>query len=107
MPANLGVIPPVFETGNCVASQCPEFYSEDTLMLSQYFNWKSYKQYLKPRWWLIINSMWIWVTGPHQELQRKKVLFDKYLNDGKGKCYFAITQLAALDFVRPDNKDWL
>ncbi|KAJ9080345.1 hypothetical protein DSO57_1026051 [Entomophthora muscae] len=35
MPANLGVVPPVFETENCVASQCPEFYSEDTLMLSK------------------------------------------------------------------------
>ncbi|KAJ9073271.1 hypothetical protein DSO57_1018285 [Entomophthora muscae] len=35
MPANLGVVPPVFETENCIASQCPEFYSEDTLMLSQ------------------------------------------------------------------------
>ena len=23
------------------------------------------KRYLKPRWWLIINSMWIWVVIPH------------------------------------------
>ncbi|KAJ9090418.1 hypothetical protein DSO57_1002729 [Entomophthora muscae] len=78
MPVNLGVVPPVFETENCVASQCPEFYSEDTLMLSQtiYLGllWLGLivllnpsismgnftKQYLKPHWWLIINSMWIW-----------------------------------------------
>ncbi|KAJ9075057.1 hypothetical protein DSO57_1000340 [Entomophthora muscae] len=34
-PANLEAPPPILETENCVASQCPEFYSEDTLMLSQ------------------------------------------------------------------------
>ncbi|KAJ9060979.1 hypothetical protein DSO57_1025235 [Entomophthora muscae] len=83
MPANLGVVPPVFETENCVASQCPEFYSEDTMMLSKaiYLGlfWLGLiillnpsisfgnfiKQYLKLHWWLIINSMWIWVAIHH------------------------------------------
>ncbi|KAJ9088053.1 hypothetical protein DSO57_1026979 [Entomophthora muscae] len=74
---------PILETENCVTSQCPEFYAEDALMLSQVIYlgllWlglivllnpgitigNSTKQYLKPRWWLIINSMWIWVVIPH------------------------------------------
>ncbi|KAJ9062564.1 hypothetical protein DSO57_1039719 [Entomophthora muscae] len=68
IPADLGVVPPVFETENCVASQCPEFYSKDTLMLSKAFYlrllWLGLivllnpiisignltKQYLKPCW---------------------------------------------------------
>ncbi|KAJ9049953.1 hypothetical protein DSO57_1019284 [Entomophthora muscae] len=75
MPTNLGVVPPVFENENLVVSQCPEFYSEDTLMLLQaiYLGlfWLGIsfgnftKQYLKPHWWLTINSMWIWVLIPH------------------------------------------
>ncbi|KAJ9050903.1 hypothetical protein DSO57_1039725 [Entomophthora muscae] len=83
MPTNLGVVSPVFKAENLVVSQCPEFYSEDTLMLSQaiylellwlgliillnpsisFGNFK--KRYLKLHWWLIINSMWIWVVIPH------------------------------------------
>ncbi|KAJ9075248.1 hypothetical protein DSO57_1037867 [Entomophthora muscae] len=77
MPTNLGVVPSVFKTENLVVSQCPEFYSEDSLMLSQaiYLGllWLGLiillnpsisfgnftKQYLKLCWWLIINSMWI------------------------------------------------
>ncbi|KAJ9079253.1 hypothetical protein DSO57_1037344 [Entomophthora muscae] len=33
----------------------------------------------------------------------EKELFEKYLNDGKGKCQFAITQFAALSFVQPEH----
>ncbi|KAJ9075247.1 hypothetical protein DSO57_1037867 [Entomophthora muscae] len=80
MPTNLGVVPSVFKTENLVVSQCPEFYSEDSLMLSQaiYLGllWLGLiillnpsisfgnftKQYLKLCWWLIINSMWIRMT---------------------------------------------
>ncbi|KAJ9065682.1 hypothetical protein DSO57_1017088 [Entomophthora muscae] len=73
VPANLGVVPPVFKTENLVVSRCPEFYSEDTLMLSQaIYLWLLFisfgnftKRYLKLCWWLIINSMWIWVVIPH------------------------------------------
>ncbi|KAJ9090493.1 hypothetical protein DSO57_1001951 [Entomophthora muscae] len=35
MPANFAAPPPILENENCVNSQCPEFYAEDTLMLSQ------------------------------------------------------------------------
>ncbi|KAJ9081660.1 hypothetical protein DSO57_1012328 [Entomophthora muscae] len=35
MPANFAAPPPILETENCVPSQCPEFYAEDALMLSQ------------------------------------------------------------------------
>ncbi|KAJ9051283.1 hypothetical protein DSO57_1005871 [Entomophthora muscae] len=63
--------------------KCPEFYTEDALMLSQVIYlgllWLGLivllnpgvtignftKKYLKLRWWLIINSMWIWVVIPH------------------------------------------
>ncbi|KAJ9078419.1 hypothetical protein DSO57_1006831 [Entomophthora muscae] len=79
MPANFVAPPPILENENCVTSQCPEFYAEDALMLSQVIYlgllWLGLivllnpgvtignftKKYLKPRWWLIINSMWIWV----------------------------------------------
>ncbi|KAJ9052194.1 hypothetical protein DSO57_1036683 [Entomophthora muscae] len=82
MPADLGA-PPILETENCATSQCPEFYAEDALMLSQVIYlgllWLGLivllnpgvtignftKKYLKPRWWFIINSMWIWVVIPH------------------------------------------
>ncbi|KAJ9077604.1 hypothetical protein DSO57_1015226 [Entomophthora muscae] len=75
--------PPILENENCVTSQCPEFYAEDALMLSQVIYlgllWLGLivllnpgvtignftKKYLKPCWWLIINSMWIWVVIPH------------------------------------------
>ncbi|KAJ9070423.1 hypothetical protein DSO57_1008163 [Entomophthora muscae] len=78
IPANFAA-PPILETENCIISQCPEFYAEDALMLSQVIFlgllWLGLivllntgvtignftKKYLKPRWWLIINSMWIWV----------------------------------------------
>ncbi|KAJ9089971.1 hypothetical protein DSO57_1007537 [Entomophthora muscae] len=81
MPANFAAPPPILETGNCIPSQCPEFYAEDALMLSQVIYlgllWLGLivllnpgvtignftKKYLKPCWWLIINSMWIWVYG--------------------------------------------
>ncbi|KAJ9082655.1 hypothetical protein DSO57_1002601 [Entomophthora muscae] len=83
MPANFVAPPSIPEDENWVTSQCPEFYSEDALMLSQVIYlgllWlglivllnpgvtigKFTKKYLKPRWWLIINSMWIWVVIPH------------------------------------------
>ncbi|KAJ9050669.1 hypothetical protein DSO57_1012428 [Entomophthora muscae] len=35
MPANFVPPPPILENENCVTSQCPEFYAEDALMLSQ------------------------------------------------------------------------
>ncbi|KAJ9073064.1 hypothetical protein DSO57_1020471 [Entomophthora muscae] len=35
MPANFVAPLPILETENCVPSQCPEFYAEDALMLSQ------------------------------------------------------------------------
>ncbi|KAJ9068093.1 hypothetical protein DSO57_1032103 [Entomophthora muscae] len=38
-----------------------------------------------------------------KNLKSKKKLFDKYLNDGKGKCRFSITQFAALAFVQPEH----
>ncbi|KAJ9089592.1 hypothetical protein DSO57_1011430 [Entomophthora muscae] len=83
MPANFVAPPPIIEMENCVTSQCPEFYAEDALMLSQVIYlgllWLGLivllnpgittgnftKRYLKPRWWLIINSMWIWVVISH------------------------------------------
>ncbi|KAJ9078206.1 hypothetical protein DSO57_1009125 [Entomophthora muscae] len=75
MPANLGVVPPVFETENLVLSQCPEFYAEGTLIFSQAIYLRLFwlgisfenftKQYLKLHWWLTINSMWIWMVIPH------------------------------------------
>ncbi|KAJ9059788.1 hypothetical protein DSO57_1037881 [Entomophthora muscae] len=42
-------------------------------------------------------------AGPHQTSQEQKELFEKYLNNGKGKCRFAMTQFAALAFVRPEH----
>ncbi|KAJ9048077.1 hypothetical protein DSO57_1038621, partial [Entomophthora muscae] len=83
MPANFAAPSPILENENCVNSQCPEFYAEDALMLSQVIYlgllWLGLivllnpgvtignftKKYLKLRWWLIINSMWIWVVIPH------------------------------------------
>ncbi|KAJ9077569.1 hypothetical protein DSO57_1015582 [Entomophthora muscae] len=83
MPANFVAPLSIPEDENWVTSQCPEFYAEDALMLSQVIYlgllWlglivllnpgvtigKFTKKYLKPRWWLIINSMWIWVVIPH------------------------------------------
>ncbi|KAJ9082409.1 hypothetical protein DSO57_1039614 [Entomophthora muscae] len=38
-----------------------------------------------------------------KNLKSKKELFNKYLNDDKGKCHFAITQFAALAFMRPEH----
>ncbi|KAJ9066423.1 hypothetical protein DSO57_1009667 [Entomophthora muscae] len=85
MPANFAAPPPILENENCVHSQCPEFYAKDALMLSQVIYlgllWLGLivllnprvtignftKKYLKPRWWLIINSMWIWVAASDQE----------------------------------------
>ncbi|KAJ9071065.1 hypothetical protein DSO57_1000741 [Entomophthora muscae] len=83
MPANFVAPPLILETTNGIPSQCPEFYTEDALMLSQVIYlgllWfgllvllnpgvtigNSTKKYLKPQWWLIINSIWIWVIIPH------------------------------------------
>ncbi|KAJ9086582.1 hypothetical protein DSO57_1002707 [Entomophthora muscae] len=83
MPANFAAPPPILKNESCVNSQCPEFYAEDALMLSQVIYlgllWLGLivllnpgviignftKKYLKLRWWLIINSMWIWVVIPH------------------------------------------
>ncbi|KAJ9066590.1 hypothetical protein DSO57_1008229 [Entomophthora muscae] len=83
MPANFVASLPILENDNCVTSQCPEIYAEDALMLSQVIYlgllWLGLivllnpgvtignftNKYLKPRWWLIINSMWIWVVIPH------------------------------------------
>ena len=68
MTADLRASLPILETENCVTSQCPEFYAEDALMLSQVIYlgllWLELivllnpgitignltKQYLKPRW---------------------------------------------------------
>ncbi|KAJ9085747.1 hypothetical protein DSO57_1010976 [Entomophthora muscae] len=83
MPANFLAPPSIPEDENWVTSQCPEFYAEDALMLSQVIYlgllWlglivllnpgvkieKFTKKYLKPHWWLIINSIWIWVKRHH------------------------------------------
>ncbi|KAJ9053394.1 hypothetical protein DSO57_1024572 [Entomophthora muscae] len=83
MPADFVAPPSIPEDENWVTSQCPEFYAEDALMLSLVIYlgllWlglivllnpgvtigKFTKKYLKLRWWLIINSMWIWVVIPH------------------------------------------
>ncbi|KAJ9087308.1 hypothetical protein DSO57_1034512 [Entomophthora muscae] len=74
MPANFVAPPPILENENCVTSQCPEFYAEDALMLSQVIYlgllWLGLIVLLNPgvsipHWWLIINSMWIWVAIPH------------------------------------------
>ncbi|KAJ9089629.1 hypothetical protein DSO57_1010788 [Entomophthora muscae] len=82
MPADFVAPPSIPEDENWVTSQCPQFYAEDALMLSQVIYlgllWlglivllnpgvtigKFTKKYLKPRWWLIINSIWIWVVCP-------------------------------------------
>ncbi|KAJ9081533.1 hypothetical protein DSO57_1013665 [Entomophthora muscae] len=34
---------------------------------------------------------------------KSKKLFNKYLNNGKGKCHFALTQFAALTVVQPEH----
>ncbi|KAJ9048481.1 hypothetical protein DSO57_1034713 [Entomophthora muscae] len=74
MPADFAAPPPILENENCVNSQCPEFYAEDALMLSQVIYlgllWLGLIVLLNPGvtipcWWLIINSMWIWVVIPH------------------------------------------
>ncbi|KAJ9082956.1 hypothetical protein DSO57_1039516 [Entomophthora muscae] len=90
MPANFVAPPPILENENCVTSQCPEFYTEDALMPSQVICldllWLGLivllhpgvsignftKRYLKLRWWLIINSMWIWVPLNFLVLQAHK-----------------------------------
>ncbi|KAJ9050742.1 hypothetical protein DSO57_1011641 [Entomophthora muscae] len=38
-----------------------------------------------------------------KNLKSKNELFEKYLNDDKGKCCFAITWFAALAFVQTEN----
>ncbi|KAJ9061874.1 hypothetical protein DSO57_1016279 [Entomophthora muscae] len=38
-----------------------------------------------------------------KKLKSEKDLFEKYLNNGKWKCCFALTQFAALTFVCPKN----
>ncbi|KAJ9056378.1 hypothetical protein DSO57_1033649 [Entomophthora muscae] len=38
-----------------------------------------------------------------KRLKSEKKLFDKYLNDGKGKCFFSMTQLADLAFVKTEH----
>ncbi|KAJ9072922.1 hypothetical protein DSO57_1022014 [Entomophthora muscae] len=40
---------------------------------------------------------------PSSRISREKELFKNYLNNGKGKCHFDMTQFAALDFVRPEH----
>ncbi|KAJ9054089.1 hypothetical protein DSO57_1018215 [Entomophthora muscae] len=71
MPANFEAPPPILENENCVNSQCPEFYAKDALMLSLVIYlvllWLGLIVLLNPGlcWWLIINSMWIWVVIPH------------------------------------------
>ncbi|KAJ9071701.1 hypothetical protein DSO57_1037089 [Entomophthora muscae] len=74
MPKNLGVFPTVSEPETLAPSQCPKFYAEDILILSQaiYLGlfWLGLiillnPNYLKLRWWLIINSMWTWVVILH------------------------------------------
>ncbi|KAJ9086742.1 hypothetical protein DSO57_1001001 [Entomophthora muscae] len=83
MPADFEAPSPILENENYVNCQCQEFYAEDALMLSQVIYlgllWLGLivllkpgvtignftKKYLKLRWWLIINSMWIWVVIPH------------------------------------------
>ncbi|KAJ9049288.1 hypothetical protein DSO57_1026169 [Entomophthora muscae] len=79
IPANFAAPLPILENENYVNSQCPKFYAEDESMLSKVIYlgllWLGLivllnsgvtirnftKKYLKLRWWLIINSMWIWV----------------------------------------------
>ncbi|KAJ9053203.1 hypothetical protein DSO57_1026509 [Entomophthora muscae] len=83
MPVDLGAVSSTVEAETLVLSQCPEFYAEDTLILLQAIYSRLFwlgliillnpsisfgnftKQYLKPCWWLIINSMWIWWVIPH------------------------------------------
>ncbi|KAJ9080935.1 hypothetical protein DSO57_1019744 [Entomophthora muscae] len=74
MPVNFRAVLPIHEAENLVLSQFPEFYAEDTLILSQaiylglFWLGNFTKQHLKLRWWLIINSMWIWwVISHHTE----------------------------------------
>ncbi|KAJ9069331.1 hypothetical protein DSO57_1019600 [Entomophthora muscae] len=43
MPANLGVSPTVSKSETFVTSQCPEFYTKDSLILSQCIFWKFHK----------------------------------------------------------------
>ncbi|KAJ9056633.1 hypothetical protein DSO57_1030974 [Entomophthora muscae] len=38
-----------------------------------------------------------------KHLKSKKKLFEKYLNNGKEKCRFAMTQFASLALVQPEN----
>ncbi|KAJ9089957.1 hypothetical protein DSO57_1007776 [Entomophthora muscae] len=83
MPTDLGVSPTVSKAETLVTSQCPEFYAKNSLILSRVIylgllwlgliillnpsvSFGSFtKQYLKLPWWLIINSMWIWVVINH------------------------------------------
>ncbi|KAJ9069548.1 hypothetical protein DSO57_1017522 [Entomophthora muscae] len=83
MPVNLRAVPTPVKAETHVPSQRPGFYAEDTLILSQAIylglfwlgliillspsiSFQSFpKQYLKQRWWLIINSTWIWWVIPH------------------------------------------
>ena len=83
MPSNVGVFTVETEDKTLISSQCPEFYSKDSLILLQaiYLSllWLALifflnpsvsfgnftKRYLKPCWWLIINFMLIWVFIPH------------------------------------------
>ncbi|KAJ9062547.1 hypothetical protein DSO57_1009603 [Entomophthora muscae] len=108
MPANFVAPSPILETENFVPSQCPEFYAEDALMLSQVIylgllllgllvllnpgvtigNFT--KKYLKPPWWLIISSMWIWVS------QTKEIIAP---NGGLITAPNGGTDLATISFI--------
>ncbi|KAJ9071435.1 hypothetical protein DSO57_1036910 [Entomophthora muscae] len=136
MPANFVAPPSIPEDENWVTSQCPEFYAEDALMLSQVIYlgllWlglivllnpgvtigKFTKKYLKPRWWLIINSMWIWVVIPHhletasyypvisvttKERQTKKAKASKVPTSSSGKKKEASKQASKNPSPPPPN----
>ncbi|KAJ9066170.1 hypothetical protein DSO57_1012159 [Entomophthora muscae] len=126
MPSNFAAPPPILETENCVNSQCPEFYAEYALMLSQVIYlgllWLGLifllnpgvtirnfaKKYLKLRWWLTINSMWIWVRqSPSSGIDSqtsvdKTKAFDYYRppNAPFGPVHFTEYPL------NPDHKPW-
>ncbi|KAJ9067129.1 hypothetical protein DSO57_1003041 [Entomophthora muscae] len=70
MPVNIGAVPTPVKAETLMLSQCPEFYAEDNLILSQAIYLGTSlgnftKRHLKLHWWLIINSMWIWWVIPH------------------------------------------
>ncbi|KAJ9071093.1 hypothetical protein DSO57_1000768 [Entomophthora muscae] len=99
MPANFVAPPPILENENCVTSQCPEFYAEDALMLSQDIYLGFEATFIGEVQGCFFHFRQALIKHPKSE----KELFEKYLNNGKGKCRFTLIQLAALAFVRPEH----